>query len=102
MSDKNLVVGHSEGTISNNNPVMCISPLRSTSSIRQFVIQKVYDIENTHHLREMRLIDESGQYVMGGDYYHHKIEEHIEGFFQALDYLGIKYHVECVKLNEVF
>ena len=121
MADKKvLVVGHSEGLDFRINKIlgsalintetgehlMNISPLESipsieTDSIKNFTIQKVYDIDDSNFyggMIKMRLVDESG-IVMEGDYYHNKIKDRIEGFFEALDYFHVEYEVKTVQVN---
>lgn len=38
--------------------------------------------------------------VMSGDYHHDKIDDKIEGFFNALDYLDVSYDISEIKLEE--
>ena len=46
---------------------------------------------------EKALIDDRDDVVMSGDYYHDKINDKIEGFFEGLDYAKLKYNVEEVE-----
>ncbi|MFU8688447.1 hypothetical protein ACNA6I_01315 [Rossellomorea sp. FS2] len=46
------------------------------------------------------LVNVVGETVLTGDYYHDKIDSQIEGFFAALDYLGIRYESETEVINE--
>lgn len=46
------------------------------------------------------LLNEENIEVMSGDYYHDKIDDKIDGFFSALDYLGIEYETVTERINE--
>lgn len=46
------------------------------------------------------LFNEENTEIVSGDYYHDKINDKIDGFFIALDYLGIEYEIENERLNE--
>jgi hypothetical protein len=115
MSEKDLTVGHSEGVKYGINPKgsfkMMFDGLEVfggsfiSDNIKEFTIERVYDIEDEHcdgDLMDMRLMDCNGKIIMSGDYYHNKIEERVEGFFSALNYLEIKYTIKEVNRNEEF
>jgi hypothetical protein len=60
--------------------------------MRKFIIER-----NAHFEEEKRLVEVVGDTkneIMIGDYYHDKISNQIDGFFIALDYLGIEYEVD--------
>lgn len=74
-----------------------------------FKILKVYemdDIEFGGDAMEVRLLNldkpKIANMVMSGDYYHNKINDRIEGFFEGLDYLGVKYTTVEEKINEKY
>lgn len=49
----------------------------------------------------VELIDlDTDEVVTCGDYYHHKIYDKIEGFFEALDYLNVPYEKSEENVNE--
>jgi hypothetical protein len=71
--------------------------------MRNFIIERIYgedDPEFIYDAVEVRLYDSEGEIVMSGDWYHDRIDEKIDGFFVALDYLGIPYETKTVKKNE--
>lgn len=70
--------------------------------VRKFTIKRTYAKDDVKFMRdeyEVELTDESGKVVMCGDWYHDQIDDRIRGFFEALDYLGIAYETETVKVN---
>ena len=83
-----------------------MTDIKPLNTITQFKIQKAYEIDDTNFscdLMEARLFNNiTGELIMSGDYYHNKIEERIEGFFEALKYLGIDYKVITENINEEF
>ena len=73
--------------------------------MRRFIIERIYgedDLEFVFDAIEVRLYDSEGNIVIAGDWYHDKIDEKIDGFFEAFDYLGIPYETKTVKKNEKF
>jgi len=56
--------------------------------------QFIYDAINE------AIVDEAGMMIMNGDWYHDEISAKIEGFFEALNYLGVEYEKIEVKRNE--
>jgi hypothetical protein len=58
-----------------------------------FIIQKDYEFGEDGCYTELFHVTEDGTEipVIEGDWYHDKIDERIEGFFEALDYLMIDY-----------
>jgi hypothetical protein len=115
MSEKDLTVGHSEGVTYNCDNVKTYDMVfdgvklrygtSTTDNIKEFTIERVYDIDDEYcngDLMDMRLMDGNGKIIMSGDYYHNKIEERVEGFFSALNYLEIKYTIKEVNRNEEF
>ena len=54
----------------------------------------IRDLEWGEDGEYVTLYDENNSKVMGGDWYH------IDGFFTALDYLGIAYEVVTERIND--
>lgn len=68
--------------------------------MKQFEVIRTYahdDLKFYGDAYNVELIDEEGKTIVSGDYYHDKIDERIEGFFLALDFLKINY--ECNYTN---
>ncbi|EOO11294.1 hypothetical protein [Bacillus cereus] len=73
--------------------------------MRHFTIIKKfphYDIEKDGEPTSTTLYDEDDVMILTGDDYHDKIDEMIEGFFHALDYIcGTgTYKVKTMNINE--
>lgn len=71
--------------------------------VRRFTITRTYPVGDVEFLEDalnVTLTDENGKVILSGDWYHDSIDEKIDGFFVALNYLGVKYECEVVRLNE--
>jgi hypothetical protein len=68
------------------------------SDIRRF--KAVEDFSQGEDSRYVILYDGEGNIVTEGDWYHDKIDEVIDGFFLAFDYLGETVDVEWVEVNK--
>lgn len=71
--------------------------------MRSFIIERIYGEDDPKFIWdeiEVRLCDSEGNVIMAGDWYHNKIDEKIEGFFEALNYLGIPYETKIIEKNE--
>lgn len=68
------------------------------SDIRKFKV--VEDYSQGEDARYVTLYDSEGNDITEGDWYHDKIDEVIDGFFLAFDYLGETVDVEWIKINE--
>lgn len=65
--------------------------------MRSFIVERVYDEWDVNFVGDeiaVRLYDSEGNIIMAGDWYHDKIDERIEGFFEALNYLGVPHEVQ--------
>lgn len=67
-------------------------------NMRKFKI--IRDLEWGEDGEYVTLYDENNSKVMSGDWYHNKIDSLIDGFFNALDYLGIAYEVVTERIND--
>lgn len=59
-----------------------------------FTVETVYykdDVDHSSDPLSVFLLDENGETIFCGDFYHDKIDEMISGFFKCLDYLKIEY-----------
>lgn len=74
------------------------------SEIRKFTIVRYGTLEedengvyiDTDGDSGMALV-EGNELILSGDWYHDKIDSLIDGFFQALVYLSVKYEVEEIE-----
>lgn len=78
---------------------------KEKKEMRHFTIIKKfphYDIEKDGEPTSTTLYDEDDVMILTGDDYHDKIDEMIEGFFHALDYIcGTgTYKVKTMNINE--
>lgn len=72
--------------------------------MRKFTIIKTYpadDVEFVEDALNVELTDENHNVILSGDWYHDSIDDKIDGFFVALDYLGVEYEREVVRVNEL-
>lgn len=62
--------------------------------MRKFTVTRIYgknDLKFSYDALSVDLTDDTGEVILTGDWYHDKIDDKIDGFFVAVDYLGIKY-----------
>lgn len=69
------------------------------SDIRKF--KAVEDFSQGEDSRYVTLYDSEGNIVTEGDWYHDKIDEVIDGFFLAFDYLRETVDVEWVEIKDL-
>lgn len=72
--------------------------------MRKFTIIKTYpadDVEFVEDALNVELTDENRNVILSGDWYHDSIDDKVDGFFVALDYLGVEYEREVVRVNEL-
>ena len=64
---------------------------------RKFIVFRNETFEEEKALVE--IVGDMRKIIVKGDYYHDKIDEKIEGFFLALDYLDVEYNLEELSLS---
>lgn len=73
-----------------------------TSNPYVFVITRTFakwDKDFSGDAYNVSLTDKNGNEIMSGDWYHDKIDDKIDGFFNALEFLGEEYVVDTIKTN---
>ena len=65
-------------------------------------IIRTYEYEDTDFSGDALQVEMfvDGKSVLCGDYYHNHIEDRIEGFFEALDFLNISFEIVTKDVNE--
>ena len=67
--------------------------------IERFLVDK--DDEDTMVTQLMYAMEHEGSsIILEGDYYHDRIDDKITGFFEALDFIGVKYSIEHILWDE--
>jgi len=66
-------------------------------SVRKFKI--IRDLEYGEDGEVVSLYDEKQCLILTGDWYHDKIDSKIDGFFEALIYMGMQHDVETQRIN---
>ena len=73
--------------------------------MRKFTIERVYDIDDVNFMgevQEIRLKEDDVEIISGVASASECLYHRIDGFFKAINHLGIKYEMVIDKLNEAF